>query len=111
MTTIDEFLSQPITLEHYLLLSLAMFTIGAGGLIARRSNLINVLMSIELMLLSISITLISSSAAMRDALGQVASLFIVTIAAAEAAVALAIIVVFYRLSGSVQLENINKLRG
>jgi NADH-quinone oxidoreductase subunit K len=111
MKAIDEFLSQPITLEHYLLLSLAMFSIGAGGLIARKTNLINVLMSIELMLLSISISLISFSSVMRDGLGQVASLFIVTLAAAEAAIALAIIVVFYRLSGSVQLENINKLRG
>ena len=100
-----------VSLEHYLCLSAILFTLGVFGIFLNRKNVITILMSIELMLLAVNINLVSFSIFLGDLTGQVFTLFILTVAAAEAAIGLAIIVVYYRNSGTIRVEHIDELKG
>ena len=100
-----------ISLEHYLILGAIIFTIGIIGIFLNRKNLIVILMCIELLLLAVNINLVSFSIFLNDLNGQVFTLFILTVAAAEAAIGLAIIVAYYRNAGSIRVEDINTLKG
>ncbi len=100
-----------IGLGHYLTLGAIIFSIGIIGIFLNRKNIIVILMSIELILLSVNINLVGFSIFLGDLTGQVFALFILTVAAAEAAIGLAIIVVYYRNSGSIRVEEIDKLKG
>ncbi len=100
-----------ITLENYLILGAIIFTIGIIGIFLNRKNLIVILMCIELLLLAVNINLVSFSIYLNDLNGQIFTLFILTVAAAEAAIGLAIIVVYYRNTGSINVEDINRLKG
>ena len=100
-----------ISLGHYLVLAAIIFTIGVVGIFLNRKNIIVILMSIELILLAVNINLISFSIYMNDLAGQIFTLFILTVAAAEAAIGLAIIVVYFRNSGTIRVEEIDKLKG
>ena len=100
-----------IALGHYLILAAIIFTIGVIGIFLNRKNVIIILMSIELILLAVNINLVSFSIFTRDLTGQIFTMFILTVAAAEAAIGLAIIVVYYRNKGSIRVEDINSLKG
>ena len=100
-----------INLEHYLILGATIFTIGIIGIFLNRKNLIVILMCIELLLLAVNINFVSFSIFLNDLNGQIFTLFILTVAAAEAAIGLAIIVVYYRNTGSIRVEDINTLKG
>jgi len=100
-----------IQLIHYLILSAIIFTTGIVGIFINRKNVIIILMSIELILLAVNINLISFSIYLQDMTGQIFTMLILTVAAAEAAIGLAIIVIFYRSKGSVEVENINQMKG
>ena len=100
-----------IGLEHYLILSAIIFTIGVVGIFLNRKNIIVILMSIELILLAVNINLVSFSVFLNDLVGQIFTFFILTVAAAEAAIGLAIIVAYYRNSGTIRVEEINNLKG
>ena len=100
-----------ISLGHYLILAAIIFSIGVVGIFLNRKNVIIILMSIELILLAVNINLVSFSIYLGDLTGQVFTLFILTVAAAEAAIGLAIIVVYYRNSGTIRVEDIDKLKG
>ena len=96
---------------HYLSLAAIIFAIGLAGVFLNRKNIIVILMSIELILLAVNINLVSFSIFINDLSGQIFTLFILTVAAAEAAIGLAIIVVYYRNSGTIRVEEIDKLKG
>ena len=100
-----------IGLSHYLILAAIIFSIGIVGIFLNRKNVIVILMCIELILLSVNINLVSFSIYLQDLVGQVFSMFILTVAAAEAAVGLAIIVVYYKNKGSIDVEQINSMKG
>lgn len=100
-----------IGIEHYLILSGALFTMGILGVFLNRKNVIVILMSIELMLLAVNINFVTFSAYMDDIAGQVFTMFILTVAAAEAAIGLAILVVFFRNKGSIAVEDIAAMKG
>ena len=100
-----------ITLGHYLVLAATIFTIGVVGIFLNRKNIIVILMSIELILLAVNINLVSFSIYMNDLTGQIFTIFILTVAAAEAAIGLAIIVIYYRNSGTIRVQEIDKLKG
>jgi len=100
-----------INLGHYLTLSAIIFTIGVAGIFLNRKNIIVILMSIELILLVVNINLVSFSVFLGDLTGQIFTLFILTVAAAEAAIGLAIIVVYFRNAGTIRVEEIDKLKG
>ena len=100
-----------IGLGHYLTLGAMIFTIGVAGIFLNRKNVIVILMSIELILLAVNINLVSFSIFINDLTGQIFTLFILTVAAAEAAIGLAIIVVYYRNSATVDVEKIDSLKG
>ena len=100
-----------ISLEHYLFLGAIIFTLGVLGIFLNKKNLIIILMSIELILLAVNINLISFSIFSGDIVGQIFTMLILTVAAAEAAIGLAIIVVYYRNSGTIRVEDIDKLKG
>ena len=100
-----------IGLGHYLTLGAVIFSIGVIGIFLNRKNIIVILMSIELILLAVNINLVSFSIYLGDLTGQVFTLFILTVAAAEAPIGLAIIVVYYRNAGTIRVEEIDKLKG
>jgi NADH-quinone oxidoreductase subunit K len=100
-----------IGLAHYLSLAAILFTLGVFGIFINRKNVIIILMSIELLLLSVNINLVAFSANLGDLVGQVFSLFILTVAAAEAAIGLAILVVYFRNRGSIYVDDINVMKG
>ena len=100
-----------IGLGHYLTLSAIIFTIGIIGIFLNRKNVIIILMSIELILLAVNINLVSFSIYLQNLTGQVFTMFILTVAAAEAAVGLAIIVIYYKNKGSILVEKISSLKG
>jgi len=100
-----------IALGHYLILAAIIFTIGVIGIFLNRKNVIIILMSIELILLAVNINLVSFSIFKQDLTGQIFAMFILTVAAAEAAIGLAIIVVYYRNKGSIRIEDISSLKG
>ena len=100
-----------IGLGHYLTLAATIFTIGIIGIFLNRKNVIIILMSIELILLAVNINLVSFSIYLQNLVGQVFAMFILTVAAAEAAVGLAIIVIYYKNKGSINVEQISSLKG
>ena len=100
-----------IGLGHYLTLAAIIFSIGLAGVFLNRKNIIVILMCIELILLAVNINLVSFSIFTNDLTGQIFTLFILTVAAAEAAIGLAIIVVYYRNSGTIRVEEIDQLKG
>jgi len=100
-----------ITLDHYLVVSGLLFTIGCMGLSLNRRNVIVILMSIELMLLAVNINFIAFSNYLEDLAGQVFALFVLTVAAAESAIGLAILVVYFRNRGSIDMDDINMMKG
>ena len=100
-----------IGLGHYLTVAAILFVIGVFGIFLNRKNIIIILMSIELMLLAININLVAFSSHLGDLTGQVFTLFVLTVAAAEAAIGLAILVCFHRNRGSIAVEDVNVMRG
>ena len=100
-----------IGIAHYLTLAGLLFTIGVFGMFLNRKNVIVILMSVELMLLAVNINFVAFSAYLGDLAGQVFTMFILTVAAAEAAIGLAILVVFFRNKGTIKVEEIADLKG
>ena len=101
----------PISLFHYLTVGGILFTLGAIGIFLNRKNVITILMCIELMLLAVNINLVAFSTHLGDLSGQIFAMFILTVAAAEAAIGLAILVVYFRNRGSIAVEDINMMKG
>lgn len=100
-----------ISLEHYLILSSLLFAIGVSGLFMNRKNVITILMSIEIMLLAANINFVAFSVHLQDIVGQIFSIIVLSIAAAEVSIGLAILVLYYRNRGSIEIEDINQMRG
>src|ERR1700736_3107235 len=100
-----------ISLAQFLIVAAILFTLGVAGVILNRKNIIVVLMSVELILLSVNLNLVAFSAFLGDLTGQVFALFILTVAAAEAAIGLAILVAYYRNRGSIAVDDINMMKG
>lgn len=100
-----------IGIQHYLAVAAIVFTIGALGIFLNRKNVIVILMSIELMLLAVNINFVAFSSFMHDLTGQVFSMLILTVAAAEAAIGLAILVVYFRNRGNIDVVGINRMKG
>ena len=100
-----------IGIGHYLTVAAILFTIGIFGIFLNRKNVIVILMSIELMLLAVNINLVAFSHSLGDLTGQIFALFNLTVAAAEAAIGLAIVVVYYRNRGSIAVEDVSMMKG
>ena len=100
-----------VSLAHYLTVAAILFTLGIFGIFLNRKNVIIILMSIELMLLAVNINLVAFSTHLGDLTGQVFAMFVLTVAAAEAAIGLAILVVYFRNRGSIEVEDINVMKG
>ena len=100
-----------IGLGHYLTFGAIIFSIGTLGIFLNRKNVIVILMSVELILLAVNINLVSFSIYLQDITGQIFTMLILTVAAAEAAIGLAIIVIFYRNRGSIRVEDIHGMKG
>jgi NADH-quinone oxidoreductase subunit K len=100
-----------IGLSQYLTVAAILFTIGVIGIFLNRKNIIVILMSIELILLAVNINFVAFSAALGDLVGQVFALFILTVAAAEAAIGLAILVIYFRNRGTIAVEDVNVMKG
>lgn len=100
-----------ISLEHYLILSGIVFCIGVCGLFMNRKNVISILMSVELMLLAVNINFVAFSVHLQNIVGQIFSLIVLSIAAAEVSIGLAILVLYFRNRGSIEIEDINQMRG
>ncbi|MEM7046675.1 MAG: NADH-quinone oxidoreductase subunit NuoK [Pseudomonadota bacterium] len=100
-----------MTLTHYLVLSAILFTIGVTGIFINRKNVIVILMSVELILLSVTTNFVAFSSFSGDVAGHIFALIILAVAAAEAAIGLAILVVYFRISGTIAVEHINRMKG
>ena len=100
-----------IGLGHYLTVAAILFSIGIFGIFLNRKNVIVILMSVELMLLAVNINLVAFSTHLGDMVGQIFAMLVLTVAAAEAAIGLAILVVFFRNRGSIAVEDINMMKG
>jgi NADH-quinone oxidoreductase subunit K len=100
-----------IGLAHYLTVAAILFTLGVFGIFLNRKNVIIILMSVELMLLAVNINFVAFSAFLGDLVGQVFAMFVLTVAAAEAAIGLAILVVYFRNRGTIAVEDINLMKG
>ncbi|MHA6692362.1 NADH-quinone oxidoreductase subunit NuoK [Devosia sp. A449] len=100
-----------IGLGHYLTVAAILFTLGVFGIFINRKNVIVILMSVELILLAVNLNMVAFSAQLGDLQGQVFALLILTVAAAEAAIGLAILVIFYRNRGSIAVEDVNMMKG
>lgn len=100
-----------ISLEHYLILAALIFSIGVTGLFMNRKSVITILMAIELMLLAVNINFVAFSVYLQDIVGQVFSLIILSIAAAEISIGLAILVLYFRNRGSIGIEDVNQMKG
>ena len=100
-----------IGLGHYLTVAAVLFTLGVFGIFINRKNVIVILMSVELILLAVNINMVAFSTHLNDIVGQVFAMLILTVAAAEAAIGLAILVVFFRNRGSIAVEDVNMMRG
>jgi NADH-quinone oxidoreductase subunit K len=100
-----------VGLNQYLIVAAMLFTLGVAGIILNRKNIIIILMSVELILLAVNINLVAFSSFLGDLTGQVFGLFVLTVAAAESAIGLAILVVYYRNRGSIAVEDINMMKG
>lgn len=101
----------PITLSHFLVVAALLFAIGVFGIFLNRKNIIVILMSIELILLAVNINFIAFSAHLGDLTGQVFTLFVMTVAAAEAAIGLAILVIYFRNRQTIAVDDINMMKG
>ena len=100
-----------IGLSHYMTVSATVFTLGIFGIFLNRKNVIIIMMSVELMLLAVNINLVAFSSFLHDMVGQVFAMFVLTVAAAEAAIGLAILVVYFRNRGSIAVEDISSMKG
>ena len=100
-----------IGLSHYLAVADVLFTLGLFGIFLNRRNVIVILMSVELMLLAVNINLVAFSAFLQDLTGQIFAMFVLTVAAAEAAIGLAILVVFYRNRASIAVDDVSNMKG
>ncbi|MCY4406754.1 MAG: NADH-quinone oxidoreductase subunit NuoK [Rhodospirillales bacterium] len=100
-----------IGLTHYLTVAAVLFTLGVVGIFLNRKNVIIILMAIELMLLAVNINLVAFSTFLNDMVGQVFAMLVLTVAAAEAAIGLAILVVYFRNRGSIAVEDVNVMKG
>lgn len=100
-----------VGLGHYLVVAAILFTLGFAGIIVNRKNIIVILMSVELILLAVNINLVAFSAYLNDLTGQVFALFVLTVAAAEAAIGLAILVAYFRNRGTIAVEDVNLMKG
>ena len=100
-----------IGLAHYLSVAAVLFTLGIFGIFLNRKNVIIILMPIELILLAVNINFVAFSAFLHDLVGQVFAMFVLTVAAAEAAIGLAILVVYHRNRGTIEVEDINLMKG
>ena len=100
-----------VSLGHYLVVSAVLLVLGVFGIFLNRKNIIVILMAIELILLSVTLNLVAFSAALNDLAGQVLAMLVLTVAAAEAAIGLAILVIFYRNRGSIAVEDISSMKG
>ena len=100
-----------ITISHYVLLATMLFVVGVAGIFLNRKNIITILMSIELMLLAVNINFVAFSTQLQDVSGQIFTMFILTVAAAEAAIGLAILVVYFRNRATIDVDDISSLKG
>jgi len=100
-----------IGLAHYLAVAAILFVFGVFGIFLNRKNVIIILMSVELMLLAVNINLVAFSTSMGDLVGQIFAMFVLTVAAAEAAIGLAILVIYFRNRGTIAVEDINQMKG
>ncbi|MFW0776609.1 MAG: NADH-quinone oxidoreductase subunit NuoK [Rickettsiales bacterium] len=100
-----------IGIIHYLVVSSLLFTLGICGIFLNRKNIITILMSIELILLSVNINFVAFSVMLNDLVGQIFAVFVLTVAAAEAAIGLAILVIYFRGRGSIAVEDVNMMKG
>jgi NADH-quinone oxidoreductase subunit K len=100
-----------VGLSHYLAVAAILFTLGIFGIFINRKNVIVILMSVELILLAVNINLVAFSSFLGDLVGQIFALIVLTVAAAEAAIGLAILVAFYRNRGSIAVEDVNMMKG
>ena len=102
---------EQVGVGHFLVLSAILLVLGVFGIFLNRKNIIIIMMSIELILLAVNLNLVAFSAALGDLAGQVMAMFVLTVAAAEAAIGLAIVVVYFRNRGSIQVEDVNLMKG
>ncbi|BDW82729.1 NADH-quinone oxidoreductase subunit K [Erythrobacter sp. Dej080120_24] len=100
-----------IGIEHYLTVGAILFVLGVLGIFLNRKNVIVILMAVELILLSVNINLVAFSAFMQDLVGQVFAMMVLTVAAAEAAIGLAILVIYYRGRGTIAVDDVNRMKG
>jgi len=100
-----------VGIGHYLTVSAILLVLGVFGIFLNRKNIIVILMSIELILLAVNLNLVAFSASLGDLVGQVLAMFVLTVAAAEAAIGLAIVVVYFRGRGSIEVEDVNLMKG
>ncbi len=100
-----------VGLGHYLTVSAILLVLGIFGIFLNRKNVIIILMSVELILLAVNINLVAFSAALDDMVGQMFAMFVLTVAAAEAAIGLAIVVIYFRNRGSIEVEDVNLMKG
>ena len=100
-----------IGLSHYLTVAAVLFTLGVFGIFLNRKNVIVILMSVELILLAVNVNFVAFSVVLNDLAGQVFAMFVLTVAAAEAAIGLAIVLIYFRNRGSIQVEDVNLMKG
>jgi NADH-quinone oxidoreductase subunit K len=100
-----------IGMTHYLVVSAILFTLGVLGIFMNRKNLIVILMAIELILLAVNLNLVAFSAFLHDLVGQVFAMFVLTVAAGEAAIGLAILVIYFRGRGTIAVDDVNRMKG
>ena len=100
-----------IGLQHYLVVSAILFVMGVLGIFINRKNVIIILMAIELILLSVNINLVAFSSFLGDMVGQIFSMFVLTVAAGEAAIGLAILVIYFRARGTIAVDDVNRMKG
>ena len=100
-----------IAVEHYIIVSAILFVLGVLGIFLNRKNIIVILMAIELILLAVNINLVAFSAFLGDLVGQVFAMFVLTVAAAEAAIGLAILMIYFRARGTIAVDDANRMKG
>jgi len=100
-----------IGVTHYLVIAAILFTLGVLGIFMNRKNLIVILMAIELILLAVNLNFVAFSAALHDMVGQVFAMFVLTVAAGEAAIGLAILVIYFRSRGTISVDDVNRMKG
>jgi NADH-quinone oxidoreductase subunit K len=100
-----------IGLGHYLVVSAILFVLGVLGIFINRKNIIIILMSVELILLAVNINLVAFSAFLGDLVGQIFAMFVLTVAAGEAAIGLAILVIYFRARGTIAVDDVNRMKG